>query len=118
MLTSRRDAPDEARMLFEHAPLPALIVDVEMRTIVEANGALTALHVPLLADMVPKIHAGEFMGFASMVWSVAQPLGALLAGFLADVTGSFRGVFFLAGVCMLVATILLGKVPEKHQIHD
>lgn len=30
-------------MLFEHAPLPALIVDVEMRTIVEANGALTAL---------------------------------------------------------------------------
>ena len=79
-----------------------------------ANGALTALHIPFLADMVPRKHAGEFMGFASMIWSVAQPVGALLAGFLADVTGSFRGVFFLSGICMLAATLLLGKVPEKH----
>lgn len=43
MLTARPDTPNEARMLFEQAPLPALIVDVETRTIVEANGALTAL---------------------------------------------------------------------------
>lgn len=78
-----------------------------------ANGALTALHLPFLADMVPKSHVGEFMGFASMVWSIAQPAGALLAGFLADSSGSFRGVFFLSGICMLAATLLLGKVPER-----
>jgi MFS family permease len=81
-----------------------------------ANGVLTALHIPFLADLVPKRHAGEFMGFASMIWSVAQPVGAVLAGFLADFTGSFRGVFFLSGICMLAATLLLGKVPEKPQV--
>ncbi len=81
-----------------------------------ANGVLTALHIPFLADLVPKRHAGEFMGFASMIWSVAQPVGAVLAGFLADFTGSFRGVFFLSGICMLAATLLLGKVPEKPKV--
>lgn len=100
------------------ATLSVLVVDIGqtipvMVLVGLANGALTALHVPFLADMVPKRHAGEFMGFASMVWSVAQPVGALLAGFLADLSGSFRWVFFLSGLCMLAATLLLGKVPEK-----
>ena len=55
------------------------------------NAAPTALHLPLLADLVPRKRAGAFMGYANMVWSVAQPLGAFLAGMLVDFTDSYRG---------------------------
>ncbi len=77
------------------------------------NGVPTALHLPFLADLVPRNRAGEFMGFASMIWSVAQPLGSLLAGMLVDMTHSYRGVFIFAGICMLAASWLLRRVPER-----
>jgi maltose/moltooligosaccharide transporter len=78
------------------------------------NAAPTALHLPLLADLVPRNRAGVLMGYANMVWSVAQPVGSLLAGVLIDATGSYRGVFIFAGVCMLAAAVIMRgvKVPQ------
>jgi Na+/melibiose symporter-like transporter len=77
------------------------------------NAAPTALYLPLLADLVPKRHAGAFMGFANMVWSVAQPIGSLAAGLLVDITGSYRGVFIFAAACMMAAAFLLGRVRPR-----
>jgi maltose/moltooligosaccharide transporter len=77
------------------------------------NAAPTALHLPLLADLVPRARAGAYMGYASLVWSVAQPLGSLLAGVLVDATGSYRGVFIFAAACMLAASFLMRKVPSR-----
>lgn len=74
------------------------------------NAAPTALHLPLLADLVPKLRAGACMGFASMVWSVAQPIGSFLGGLLIDFTGSYRGVFIFAGICMLASALVLRYV--------
>jgi MFS family permease len=74
------------------------------------NGSMTALHVPLLADLVPRARAGAFMGFASMIWSVAQPFGSLLAGLLVDFSGSYRGVFLFAGIGMLASLVVLYRV--------
>jgi maltose/moltooligosaccharide transporter len=78
------------------------------------NSVPTALHLPLLADLVPKAGAGALMGLASMVWSVAQPVGSYMAGLLVDNTGSYRGVFIFAGICMLASFAILRsvKVPE------
>jgi maltose/moltooligosaccharide transporter len=80
------------------------------------NGSMTALHVPLLADLVPRARAGAFMGFASMIWSVAQPVGSLLAGLLVDFSGSYRGVFLFAGLGMFAALLVLRpiKLRPKH----
>lgn len=78
------------------------------------NGALTALQVAMLADLVPGHRAGAFMGFANMVWSVAQPLGSFMAGLLVDVSGSYRGVFVLAAVCMAAAALILRFVKAQH----
>ncbi|HYP40166.1 MAG TPA: MFS transporter [Chloroflexia bacterium] len=74
------------------------------------NAAPTALHLSLLADLVPKLRAGACMGFASMVWSVAQPIGSFLGGLLVDFTGSYRGVFVFAGICMLASALALRLV--------
>ncbi len=77
------------------------------------NAAPTALHLPLLADLVPKERAGAFMGFASMIWSVAQPVGSFLAGVLVDFSGSYRGVFLFAGLCMAAAALIMRAMPAS-----
>lgn len=76
------------------------------------NAAPTALHIPLLADFVAKERAGALMGFSNMIWSVAQPVGSFLAGLLVDATGSYRGVFIFAGVCMAISALVMIKVPD------
>ena len=76
------------------------------------NAAPTALHIPLLADFVPEERAGALMGFSNMIWSVAQPVGSLLAGLLVDVSGSYRGVFIFAAVCMAISALVMTRVPE------
>jgi MFS family permease len=80
------------------------------------NSVPTALHLPLLADLVPRAGAGALMGLASMAWSVAQPVGSYMSGVLVDNTGSYRGVFVFAGVCMLGAFLILRlvDVPKLH----
>jgi MFS family permease len=79
------------------------------------NAGPTALYLSLLADLVPKQRAGAFMGYANMVWSVAQPVGALLAGILVDTTQSYRGVFIMAAFCMVLAAIVMHRVPNGHR---
>lgn len=75
-----------------------------------SNAVPTALNLPLLADLVPKARAGACMGFSSMLWSVAQPIGSLFAGILVDVTQSYRGIFVFAGVCMALSALMLRLV--------
>jgi MFS family permease len=68
------------------------------------------LNYPMLADLIPKDRAGEFTGLGSMLWSLCQPVGALLGGALADVSGGYRATFIFAGVMMLVSLALLQTV--------
>jgi MFS family permease len=81
-----------------------------------SNAAPTALNISMLADLVPKARAGASMGYANLVWSVAQPVGSVLAGMLVDATGSYRGIFIFSGVCMLVAAALLSKVRTQRTL--
>lgn len=75
-----------------------------------SNAVPTALNLPLLADLVPRERAGACMGFSNMLWSVAQPVGSLFAGILVDATGSYRGIFVFAAVCMAASAIMLRRV--------
>jgi len=79
-----------------------------------ANGVWTALNVPLLMDLVPADRAGEVSGLASAVWSFAQPIGALVAGLLIDVTGTYRSSFIGAALLVLVSFALLLLVRPPH----
>lgn len=76
------------------------------------------LNYPMLADLIPKHRAGEFTGWGSMLWSVCQPIGALLAGALADVTGTYRSAFIFAGMMMVVSFAVLQSVNAPHPVHD
>jgi MFS family permease len=72
-----------------------------------ANGIWTALAIPLLVDLVPPERAAEMTGLGSAVWSLAQPIGAVIAGVLIDVADSYRMSFIGAGVLVLVSFALV-----------
>jgi Na+/melibiose symporter-like transporter len=79
-----------------------------------ANAITTALIFPLLADLMPPERAGEFTGLGSLVWSLAQPIGAVGAGAMADAMGTLRGAFLAGGFSVLIAFALLLTVhPER-----
>jgi maltose/moltooligosaccharide transporter len=74
------------------------------------------LNLPMLVDLIPHERAGEFVGLGSMLWSIGQPLGALVGGSLADVSGGYRLTFVFAGVMMLASLLVLQTVrpPRLH----
>jgi maltose/moltooligosaccharide transporter len=72
-----------------------------------ANGVWTALNVPLLVDLVIPERAAEMTGLGSGVWSLAQPIGALIAGILIGNFDSYRASFIGAAILVFVAFLLL-----------
>ena len=72
-----------------------------------AFGAVYTLLFPLYTTLIPPERAGEFTGIGNMVWSLAQPLGALLAGLAADLSGSLRAVFVFGSLSMLLALLAM-----------
>jgi Na+/melibiose symporter-like transporter len=72
-----------------------------------ANGVWTALNVPLLVDLVIPERAAEMTGLGSGVWSLAQPIGAVIAGILIGNFDSYRASFVGAAVLVFIAFLLL-----------
>ncbi|HUS14520.1 MAG TPA: MFS transporter [Chloroflexia bacterium] len=82
------------------------------------NACPTALGVPVLADLMPPRRGGEFIGLASSVWSVVQPLGSFLAGSLVDGFHSDRWAFAFAAFFMAVAAVAMFGVHPDRAVHD
>ena len=79
-----------------------------------ANGFWTTLAIPLLIDLVPPERAAEMTGLGSAVWSLAQPIGAVVAGLLIEGFGTYRVSFIGAAVFVLLSFVLLLTVhPER-----
>ncbi len=72
-----------------------------------ANGVWTALAMPLLIDLVPPERAGEVVGVGSAVWSLSQPVGAVVAGLLIEGFGTYRISFVGAAVFVLLSFLVL-----------
>ncbi len=84
-----------------------------------ANGVWTTLAVPLLVDLVPVERAAEMTGLGSAVWSLVQPIGALVAGLLIDATGTYRTSFIGAAGFVFVSFLLLLTVrPPRARVTE
>jgi maltose/moltooligosaccharide transporter len=75
-----------------------------------AQAVPSVLAYPLFTELVPARRMGELTGMSTMVWSLAQPLGATVLGGLADVTGSLRTVLIGGGIALLLTGVLLRTV--------
>jgi len=80
---------------------------IAMGVIGLANGVWTALAVPLLIDLVPPARAAEITGLGSGAWSLAQPIGAVIAGVLIVGFDSYRASFVGAALLVLLSFALL-----------
>jgi MFS family permease len=87
---------------------------ITMAVVGLANGFWTALAIPLLIDLVPPERAAEMTGLGSAVWSLAQPIGAVVAGLLIDRFDTYRVSFIGAAVFVLLSFAMLLMVrPER-----
>ncbi len=72
-----------------------------------ANGVWTSLAVPLLIDLTPPERAAEITGLGSGVWSLSQPVGAVVAGLLITSFDSYRASFVGAASLVMLSFVLL-----------
>jgi maltose/moltooligosaccharide transporter len=79
-----------------------------------ANGVWTALNIPLLVDLVPRERAAEMTGLGSGIWSLAQPIGAVVAGIMIGNFDSYRAAFVGAAAFVLLSFFLLLTVNAPH----
>ena len=80
---------------------------IAMAVIGLANGVWTSLAVPLLIDLTPPERAAEITGLGSGVWSLSQPIGAVIAGLLINSFDSYRASFVGAASLVMVSFVLL-----------
>jgi maltose/moltooligosaccharide transporter len=95
----------------------AILLGSQARTMQEIVPALVfigigstipfVLNLPLLVDLIPTARAGEFVGLGSMLWSIGQPVGALLGGLLVDMSAGYRLTFVFAGLMMVASFVAL-----------
>lgn len=73
------------------------------------NAAVIVLTLPLLSDLVPRVHIGAAVGLMSAASSVAAPLSSVAGGALSDRFGP-RAIFSIMLVMIALAAVFLARV--------
>lgn len=96
--------------------LPATIAVILVAGI--GNGAATAVGWPILVTLIPASATGMFAGLKAAAESIAIPASVLIAAEVFLPRFSYRGVFALLAVAIVVALyILIRHVPVPHLSH-
>lgn len=73
--------------------------------------AFASAYLMLVADITPKVHRGEIIGYMSLEQPLGLSLGPAIGGVLLEVTG-YPAVFLLASVFGVCAFVLAYQIPE------
>src|ERR1700722_10010956 len=88
-----------------------------LRVLMGGFAGFSAASVVMVASQVPERRLGYALGLLSTGQLTGSLMGPLLGGSLADITGSYRWPFFIAGVIGLSAfTLCLLLVPERFTV--
>ena len=79
-------------------------------------GAITALFPALIGDFFGRIAVGAIVGFIFAVAGSPAAFGPLLAGYLYDVTGSYRIAFEFSAILNLIALTLVFFLRKPRQL--
>jgi OFA family oxalate/formate antiporter-like MFS transporter len=91
-----------------YTSIPLLILGVVVAGI--SYGALFALYPSTTADFFGLKNLGVNYGFIFTSWGIAGIIGPLLAGAVADITGSYFISYIAAGVMLVVGAILVKQI--------
>jgi DHA1 family multidrug resistance protein-like MFS transporter len=85
-----------------------------LRALMGAFAGFTSSSVVLVASQVPERRLGYSLGLLSTGQLVGSLMGPVLGGGLADLTGSYRQPFYVAGAISLIAfAVCWWMVPER-----
>ncbi len=70
-------------------------------------GAIWPMYPTCIRDYFPKDMAGTILGLITIFYGVGMMISPVLTGYLADLTGTFRWSFGLAGLTSLIATVVI-----------
>ena len=80
-------------------------------------GGLMLLNSFLWADYFGRLHLGSIRGIVMPITMFFSALGAPLAGFIRDTTGTYDNIWWLSVVIMLIATALLASTGRPIKTH-
>ena len=75
--------------------------------------SIPSVIVALVADKVGSSNTARILGYITIASAGAQIIGPLIAGIVAEQTGSFAASFFIAGVVTIIGTYLSFKSRKK-----
>jgi OFA family oxalate/formate antiporter-like MFS transporter len=73
----------------------------------------------LTGEIFGLAHMGAILGAVVFFWGMGSALGATMAGYIFDITGSYRGAFMAGAAAMLMAgatTIFLSKPVRQRRL--
>jgi OFA family oxalate/formate antiporter-like MFS transporter len=76
-------------------------------------GAVWPMYAALGRDLFPREVTGTVVGLLSSFYGVGAMISPVVTGHLADVTGSFRWAFVIAGVNCLASVGLIGLLKKR-----
>ena len=80
-----------------------------------ALGGILLIQALLWAEYYGRMSLGKVQSVAMVVSSLINPMGPVLAGFMWDITGSYRGIFtgYIGAEALALLCILLTRPPRK-----
>lgn len=65
-------------------------------------------YVTLISEIAPRGNVGTYSGISMMIISFGSILGTPISGYIVDVTGSFRDMWIILGICLtVISTVFL-----------
>ena len=99
-----------------YTSIPLLIIGSAVAGL--AYGAVFSLFPTTTAEFFGMKNLGVNYGMVFTGWGVAGVIGPILGGMVADKTGAYSNGFIVAGVFLLIATVLVGtlKSPKTRAV--
>ncbi len=76
-------------------------------------GAVWAMYAACASDYFPKQHSGIIVGLWTLFLGIGLTISPMIAGWLADVTGTLKWSFFMAGAAGIVSMLFLIPLGKK-----
>ena len=78
-----------------------------------AYGGIGVVNLALVSDIFGRRNLGTIMGFLEVGFSTGSAIGALLGGYIFDVTGSYLIAFVIGAASLLILALCFSALPSR-----
>ena len=78
-----------------------------------AYGGIGVVNLALVSDLFGRRNLGTIMGALEVAFSTGSAIGAVLGGFIFDVTGSYTTAFIIGAATLLILALCIGSITRQ-----